>query len=56
MKNLPETAELIIESKAVEEINVVHEAQRRTYLKPAGIKTGLLMNVNVTKQPVEERC
>jgi len=40
--------ELIIELKAVEEIKGIHEAQLLTYMKLAGIKTGLLMNFNVT--------
>jgi len=41
--------ELIIELKAVEEIKGIHEAHLLTYMKLAGIKTGLLMNFNVTK-------
>ena len=41
--------ELIIELKAVEEIKGIHEAQLLTYMKLAAIKTGLLMNFNVTK-------
>jgi len=41
--------ELIIELKAVEEIKGIHEAQLLTYMKLAGIKTGLLINFNVTK-------
>ena len=41
--------ELIIELKAVEQIKGIHEAQRLTYMKLAGIKTGLLMNFNVTR-------
>ena len=38
---------LIIELKAVEEINDVHLAQTLTYLKLSGCKLGLLMNFNV---------
>ena len=41
--------ESIIELKAVEEIKGIHEAQLLTYMKLAGIKTGLLINFNVTK-------
>ena len=41
--------ELTIELKAVEETTGIHEAQLLTYMKLAGIKTGLLMNFNVTK-------
>jgi len=41
--------ELIVELKAVEEIKGIHEAHLLTYMKLAGIKTGLLMNFNVTK-------
>ena len=40
---------LIIELKAVEKIKGIHEAQLLTCMKLAGIKTGLLMNLNVTK-------
>ena len=36
--------ELIIEIKAVERLLPVHEAQLITYLKLAGIRTGLLVN------------
>ena len=38
---------LIIELKAVEEINDVHLAQTLTYLKLSGCKLGILMNFNV---------
>jgi hypothetical protein len=41
--------ELIVELKAVEEIKGIHEAQLLTYMKPAGIETGLLISFNVTK-------
>jgi GxxExxY protein len=40
---------LIVELKSVEHIQQVHEAQLLTYMKLAGIKTGLLINFNVTK-------
>ena len=40
---------LIIELKSVEKLRGIHEAQLLTYMKLAGIKTGLLMNFNVTK-------
>jgi GxxExxY protein len=36
--------ELIVEIKAVEHLLPVHEAQLITYLKLAGIRTGLLVN------------
>jgi hypothetical protein len=35
--------------KSVEEFKVIHEAQLLTYMKLAGVKTGLLINFNVTK-------
>ena len=38
---------LIIELKACETLNPIHEAQLITYLKLTGIKTGLLINFNV---------
>ena len=41
--------ELAIELKSVEHIKGIHEAQLLTYMKLAGVKTGLLMNFNVTK-------
>ena len=37
---------LIIELKAVRELDPIHEAQLITYLKLSGIKTGLLINFN----------
>ncbi len=40
---------LIIELKSVEKIKGIHEAQLLTYMRLAGIKTGLLMNFNVTR-------
>ena len=39
---------LILELKSVEEIKGIHEAQLLTYMKLAGVKTGLLINFNVT--------
>lgn len=41
--------ELIVERKAVEEVKRIHEAQLLTYMKLAGITTGLLINFNVHK-------
>ena len=38
---------LILELKAVETIDPVHEAQLLTYLRLTGIRLGLLMNFNV---------
>jgi GxxExxY protein len=38
---------LILELKAVDALLGIHEAQLLTYLKLAGIKTGLLINFNV---------
>ena len=40
---------LIVELKSVEQIKGIHEAQLLTYMKLAGVKTGLLINFNVTK-------
>ena len=40
---------LILELKSVKEITAIHEAQLLTYMKLAGIKTGLLINFNVTR-------
>ena len=39
---------LILELKSVEEIKGIHQAQLLTYMKLAGVKTGLLINFNVT--------
>jgi GxxExxY protein len=41
--------QLILELKAVEEIKGIHKAQLLTYMKLAGIETGLLINFNVNK-------
>lgn len=40
---------LLIELKSVDTIKGIHEAQLLTYMKLAGIRTGLLMNFNVRK-------
>jgi GxxExxY protein len=40
--------ELIVELKSVEQIRGIHEAQLLTYMKLAAVKTGLLLNFNVT--------
>jgi GxxExxY protein len=40
--------QLIVELKSIESIAPVHEAQILTYMRFAGIKTGLLINFNVT--------
>ena len=39
---------LILELKSVDEIKSIHEAQLLTYMKLAQVKTGLLINFNVT--------
>jgi GxxExxY protein len=38
---------VIIELKAVSQLEKIHEAQLLTYLKLAGVKLGLLLNFNV---------
>lgn len=40
---------MIIELKSVERIKGIHKAQLLTYMRLAGITTGLMMNFNVTK-------
>jgi len=40
-------AELLVELKSVEELLPIHEAQVLTYMRLAGIATGLLINFNV---------
>jgi len=40
---------LILELKAVDQISNIHMAQLLTYMKLAGIQTGLLINFNVTR-------
>jgi len=40
---------LTVELKSVEHIQPVHEAQLLTYMKLAHVKTGLLINFNVTQ-------
>jgi len=39
---------LIVELKAVESLLPIHKAQLLTYLKLTGIKTGLIINFNVS--------
>ena len=39
--------EVIVELKACEKLEAIHEAQLLTYLKLTGIKVGLLINFNV---------
>jgi GxxExxY protein len=41
--------QLILELKSVDAIMGIHQAQLLTYMKLAAIKTGLLINFNVTK-------
>jgi GxxExxY protein len=40
---------VVVELKAVEKIDKIHEAQVLTYLKLTGLRLGLLMNFNVQK-------
>ena len=40
---------LIVELKAVDALAPIHEAQLLTYMKLAGIRTGLLLNFNVKR-------
>ena len=39
---------LIVELKSIDQLLPIHEAQILTYMKLAGVKTGLLINFNVT--------
>ncbi len=39
----------ILELKSVDKLTTIHVAQLLTYIKLAGVKTGLLINFNVTK-------
>ena len=41
--------ELILELKSVDKLTGIHEAQLLTYMKLADVKTGLLINFNVTQ-------
>jgi GxxExxY protein len=41
--------DVIVEIKAVESLKPIHEAQLITYLKLAGMRTGLLINFNVVQ-------
>ena len=40
---------IVIELKAIERLDKIHEAQLITYLKLSGKKLGLLINFNTTK-------
>ncbi len=40
---------IILELKSVETLKGIHEAQLLTYMKPAKIKHGFLMNFNVKR-------
>ena len=40
---------VIVELKAVEKLERIHEAQVNTYLRLTGLRLGLLMNFNVTR-------
>ncbi|MCO8120140.1 GxxExxY protein [Stieleria sp. TO1_6] len=40
---------LIFELKSVDKLTGIHEAQLLTYMKLSSVKTGLLINFNVTK-------
>ena len=39
--------EVVVELKAINELEKIHEAQLLTYLRLAGMKLGLLLNFNV---------
>jgi GxxExxY protein len=41
--------ELILELKAIERFDRIHEAQLHTYLRMTGLHLGLLINFNVTR-------
>jgi GxxExxY protein len=40
---------LIVELKSVDKVLPIHQSQILTYMKLAGVSTGLLLNFNVTK-------
>ena len=40
---------LILELQSVDQVTGIHEAQLLTYMKLAGVKTGLLINFNVKR-------
>ena len=40
---------LLIELKSVRKIDPIHEAQILTYMKLSGIRTGLVLNFNVSR-------
>ena len=48
---------VIVELKAVEKLEAIHEAQLLSYLKLSGVKIGLLINFNVEilKQGIKRR-
>lgn len=41
--------QLILELKSVDKLTGIHEAQLLTYMRLSSVKTGLLINFNVTK-------
>ncbi|MCA1792869.1 MAG: GxxExxY protein [Desulfobacteraceae bacterium] len=41
--------QVVVELKSIEKIKPIHHAQILTYMKLAGMPTGLLINFNVTK-------
>ena len=45
--DVPVEEQLVLELKAVDHVKGIHEAQLLTYMKLAGIRTGLLINFNV---------
>ena len=45
--------QIVIELKAVKELEDVHFAQVRSYLKATGLRVGLLLNFNAPTLPVE---
>ena len=40
---------LVLELKSVDEVKGIHQAQLLTYMRLAGVETGLLLNFNATK-------
>jgi GxxExxY protein len=40
---------VIVELKSIDKVLPIHEAQLLTYMKPAGVDVGLLINFNVKK-------
>ncbi|MGL4463053.1 MAG: GxxExxY protein [Planctomycetia bacterium] len=45
--NLVVAGELVVELKAVDQLQPIHDAQLITYLKLTGLRKGLLINFNV---------